>query len=295
MDLTSAIRQYEDSICLRVELTKDEAQREAFLLLSYILGKSRSWLFGNPNIKITAQQQQRYLSCIDRRATHEPLAYIIGEWGFYDNIFYVTPDVLVPRPESEALVDWILDNYDSCGNKRLNVLEIGCGSGAIAITLALKRPSWQLTATDISLAALAVTNSNIIKFKKEGFTFNLKTFKSDKFSRVYGKYDIIIANLPYISWSELLGIKELSKEPRLALTDESDGLQLIRQLCAEAPAYFKHNGTLILEHGHRQGIKIANLAAQHGYVKPIVIYDLDHRKRGLAITTPPNRKIKAIL
>ncbi len=241
----------------------------------------------NAETKLSQQQEKVYANYLTRRIANEPLAYIIGEWGFYDELFYVTPDVLIPRPDTEALVEWLIDNdgineYGNSGysnsNPALDVLEIGCGSGALAITLALQRPYWRITAADISIAALTVTRSNIQRHK-----CRVKTLRSDMFSQVTGKYDIIIANLPYISWAEMLQLAELQQEPRLALTDGGDGLKLIQQLFIGATKYLKPRGTLLIEHGHKQAVKVANLASKYGYVNPRVIYDLDQRKRALAV------------
>lgn len=290
MTIEEAIRLYEINIGNNIGNLKDseagdtvdlnELRREACLLLSHILSKPTSWLVVNAKKNLSQQQQKEYTACLTRRATNEPLAYVIGEWGFYDDLFYVTPDVLIPRPDTEALVDWL--TADSAGyrnsNPSLDVLEIGCGSGALAVTLALKSPSWRITATDISMSALRVTQSNILRHKCE-----VKTLRSDMFSRVTGKYDIIIANLPYISWGEMLLLPELQQEPRLALTDGADGLKLIQQLFTQAKKYLKPKGTLLIEHGYQQAVKVATLATKYGYVNPKVIYDLDQRKRALAV------------
>lgn len=259
------------------ELGKEQNQQEAYWLLSHILSIPTAKLVTNPVLMLNHGQQEQLMESIIRRKQGEPLAYIIGEWDFYGNSFYVNYDVLIPRPDSEAIIDWIIEKHP---NRKLSLLEIGCGSGALALTLALKRSQWQVSATDISKVALDITQVNM---RRLGCDINL--YRSDLFLSIPpGKrYDIILANLPYIGTGELLSLQDLKTEPHIALRGGADGLQLLSRLYQGAKYYMKYNASLVVEHGYRQSIMVGAIARREGYVASEKILDLGGRNRGLAV------------
>lgn len=188
---------------------------------------------------------------------HIPAQYIIGEADFYGLSFKVDKRVLIPRPETEELVDLVLAENPSSD---LSVLDMGTGSGAIAISVAHCRSDWQVTAVDISKPALELAVENAQLHHVE-----LDFQQSDVFERVAGKWDIIVSNPPYISKKdkEEVGLNVLHSEPHLALFAEEEGLAIYRRLAEEAAAFLTENGKIYLEIGYKQGQEVAQLFAQY--------------------------------
>ena len=254
-----------------------QRKNEAYLLATYILNVSKEQLISYPDRILSNAEIRDFSNCVERRVKGEPLAYILGEWGFYDHTFKVNSNTLIPRPESECLVDWVLDNL--IATRPLRVLEIGCGSGAISISIAAKRANWHITATDISHKTLQVAAENAALIVDS----RIKLLTSDMFSNIKRRlgYDVIIANLPYIAKAEMLHLPELKDEPLIALSDGEDGLSLIRKLCWESQRMLKDRGLLIIEHGKRQGIAVKRIAARCNYVNLRQIKDLSAGERVL--------------
>lgn len=188
---------------------------------------------------------------------HTPAQYIIGFEDFHGLRFKVDERVLIPRPETEELVDLILKEN---GRADLQVLDIGTGSGAIAISLAQARPDWKVTASDISAEALALAKENAEKNATP-----LHCVQSDVFSHITGTFDIIVSNPPYISYEDVheVGVNVLESEPHLALFAEEDGLAIYRQIIQEAAAFLTETGRLYFEIGYKQGQQVADLLRQH--------------------------------
>lgn len=239
-------------------------ENEALIILQELLGISKLDLRLNLNRDL-ADKEEDFLAMVKRRKEGYPLQYLLGKWWFYDLELDLTEDVLIPRFETEYLVERLLN--DLKGHEK--VLEIGVGSGAISISLAKAKPSLDITAIDISEKALLVAQNNAIK---NGVN-NIKFIQSDLFSSLEGqKYSIIISNPPYIPEGEKKKLaKELSYEPDLALYSGQDGLDLLRRLVKDAPSYMEDAAFIYLEIGHDQGPKLRELLEKEAF-KDIEIY-----------------------
>ena len=190
-------------------------------------------------------------------ATHKPAQYIIGQADFYGMQLKVDERVLIPRPETEELVELILaENPET----NLSVLDIGTGSGAIALALAKNRPDWSVTAADISQDALDLASENAKNQK-----LNIFFKKSDCFAEISEKYDIIVSNPPYISREDEseVGLNVLNSEPHLALFADEDGLAIYRRIAEDAKDYLKDGGKIYLEIGYKQGQSVPELFSKH--------------------------------
>ena len=197
--------------------------------------------------EVTAEDEVLLADIFEKLSQHIPAQYIIGEADFHDLTFKVDQRVLIPRPETEELVDLILEENPQ---DNLSLLDIGTGSGAIAISLKHARPSWQVAASDLSSDALAVAAENAHQHKT-----NIRFFQADVFRQVSGKYDIIVSNPPYISFEdkEEVGTNVLTSEPYLALFAQEDGYAIYRQIIQGAEEYLTENGKLYFEIGYKQG------------------------------------------
>ena len=189
----------------------------------------------------------------ERLAAHEPAQYIVGSATFLGRQFSVDQRVLIPRPETEELVQRILEENEGAG---LHVLDIGTGSGAIALSLKAERPSWQVTASDVSRDALSVAGENAARLGVE-----ISLIESDVFNAVEGSYEIIVSNPPYIDWEdkEEVGLNVLVSEPHLALFAENAGYAIYERLAREAKDYLPPGGKIYLEIGYKQGAGVKGL------------------------------------
>jgi len=236
---------------------------DARLLLTFVSGCSANALIADPDVPLTEAQYRRFKSLVTRRAGGEPLAYLVGEAGFYGALLAVTPDVLVPRPETEDLVDWALEVLRD--QPAPIIADLGTGSGAIALALARARPDARVIAIDISSAALAVAQLN----QQRLACANVELIHASWFDGwlVPNGLDLILSNPPYIPAADPhLSGDGVRFEPRLALTDEADGLDAYRAIAAGALARLKPGGWLLVEHGHDQVEAVANLWSQAGLV-----------------------------
>lgn len=213
-------------------------QLDAQLLLSFVLKKPKEWLLAHDNTELSNTELQELDILHERRLKYEPVAYILGQKEFYRRNFIVTPDVLIPRPETEQLVEYCL----SCPAKK--ILDIGTGSGCIAITLKLENPNYKITASDISNSALKIAKRNWNNLKSENQEINF--IQSDLLDNIHDKFDIIVANLPYVDKSWPVS-PETDFEPQSAIFAESDGLLLIKKLLDGAPNNLTQNGVVVLE------------------------------------------------
>ena len=207
--------------------------------------------------EVTEEKEVFVKGIFQQLAAHKPAQYIIGQADFYGMQLKVDERVLIPRPETEELVDLILaENPDM----NLSVLDIGTGSGAIALALAKNRPAWSVTAADISQEALDVASENAKNQK-----FNIFFKKSDCFAEISEKYDIIVSNPPYISREDEseVGLNVLYSEPHLALFADEDGLAIYRRIAEDAKDYLKDGGKIYLEIGYKQGQSVPELFRKH--------------------------------
>jgi release factor glutamine methyltransferase len=222
----------------------DDAPLECDLLLRHALNISRTQLYLDLDQELSPQQEQTFWRLVERRLNGEPTAYTTGHRQFYGLDFYVDSRVLIPRPESELLVETALGLAQ---NHHLSTIaDIGTGCGAIAISLALELPQPRIYATDISAPALEVARLNC---QKHEVTDRVHLLHGDMLDPLPEPVDLIIANLPYVKKSELAGIKF---EPRLALDGGSDGMQRIRHLCRQVSSKLSADGFLLLEMGQGQ-------------------------------------------
>jgi release factor glutamine methyltransferase len=230
-------------------LSRRDALAEAELLLARALGIGRARLVAHPELAAESRRHPRYLEYLERRVAGEPVAYILGEREFYGLTFRVTPDVLIPRPETELLVELALSRIPE--GEPLRLLDIGTGSGCIAVTLAQLRPRARVIATDASAAALEVARSNARRHGLENVEFRL----GDAFAPVVGeRFAVIVSNPPYVARGDPHLIQgDLRFEPKQALTSGAEGLDLTRVLVAGAHSHLEAGAWLLLEHGHDQG------------------------------------------
>ena len=226
-----------------------EDQKDISKLLSLTLHQTKEQLFANPGYELNESELETLDSLIKQINNGKPFAYLKGSQGFYDLDFIVSPATLIPRPETELLIDIALDTFDS--NKKINILDLGTGSGAIAITLSEKCPLWEMTATDKSNEALKIAKLN---------THNeINFYCGDWFDAVPDKkFDLIVSNPPYVADQDP-HLHNLKYEPLEALSSGSDGLNDIRKIISQSPQFLNQDGHLLLEHGYNQKNQIIEL------------------------------------
>ena len=231
---------------LLAQVTKEYAL-ESGVLMAHTLKMDRVQLFLDPKRRLTPEQFDRFQGFIERRLKGEPMAYIVGRREFYGLDFYVDSNVLIPRPETELLVEKALNIAKH--RSITTIADIGTGSGAIAISLALQLPNTKIYATDISAAALKVAAVNC---GKHGVADKVCLLEGDLLEPLPEPVDLIVANLPYVRQSDLAGVNTHGFEPELALDGGADGLDLIRHLIAQLLGKLNTNGDLLLEVGAGQ-------------------------------------------
>ena len=231
---------------------------DAQVLLAQVLGVDRAFLFTRPEHSLTDAQLDAFQSALSRRAAGEPIAYITGARGFYDINLQVTPAVLIPRPETELLLEEALRLSEE--RPELVVADIGTGSGALAVTFARHRPGSKVYATEISRDALAIARGNAAR-NGVNPAFLAGDLAEPLIQRGI-KLDLLMANLPYIATDELTALDLSRFEPRLALDGGIDGLALIRRLLAQVPAVCRKGAYVLLEIGADQGEAVARLVQE---------------------------------
>lgn len=237
-------------------------QRDAEILLFHALNISRAFFYTHPETLIPQEKLLLLESWLTRRLSGEPIAYILGEKEFWSMTFKVTPDVLIPRPETEHLVEIVLNHFDE--KKSQTILELGTGSGAIAIALAKERPHWKIIAIDVSQAALAIAQENAKRLlaSTTQIPTSLTFYHSHWFQNVpthfQHTFSAIISNPPYIAENDS-HLTSLTHEPLTALASGPDGLQDIREIITQSPLYLKPQGLLVLEHGFEQANAVSAL------------------------------------
>lgn len=227
------------------------ARLDAQIILAHVLDKNRSWLFAHHDYELSDREAEEYTELIARRARREPVAYLIGRKEFYGLEFQVDQRVLIPRPETELLVDGVLGQINGRAKAKLVVADVGTGSGAIAISVAVNAPNSRVYGLDVSEDALAVARQNAEKLDDRD---QVTLLRSDLLSALPEPADLIVANLPYIASKEYTQLDPDIRdyEPRLALEAGSEGLDAIDRLLAQASDYLKPDGAVLLEIGHDQ-------------------------------------------
>jgi release factor glutamine methyltransferase len=225
---------------------------DAQVLLCHVLARPRSYLFTWPERELEAQQQQSFLALLARREQGEPVAHLTGEREFFGRNFSVTPDTLIPRPDTETLVELAL-KLGPAGPAR--VVDLGTGTGAIGVTLALERPQWQVTLTDLSAAALSVAGGNARQLGAQ-VTLQQGSWLED----CRGPFDVIVSNPPYIDPADHhLDEGDVRFEPRSALVADQRGLADLATIITQSAARLVAGGWLLLEHGYQQGAQVRAL------------------------------------
>ena len=245
-----------DSLPARLEKFSDTPGLDAQVLLAHVLGKPRSLVLAHPEAPLTRRRVAALEALVARLEGGEPLPYVLGHWEFFGLQFDVTPHVLIPRPETELLVEhalgW-LQRHPDCRS----MVDIGTGSGCIGIALAVNVPDLQVLATDISCPAVDVARRNA---RKHAVTRRVECFCSDLLPADERSFDLIVANLPYIPTETLHGLRIFGREPALALDGGPDGLDLIRRLLSQVPERLESPGLLLMEIEATQGAQVLSLA-----------------------------------
>ncbi|MCU0840884.1 MAG: peptide chain release factor N(5)-glutamine methyltransferase [Thiobacillaceae bacterium] len=256
-------------------LAAHEARLEARVLAAHALGVNRAWLVAHGREALAGDRAEAVAALVDRRAAGEPVAYILGEREFFGLALRVTPDVLIPRPETELLVQLALDRLPD--DRPVQVLDLGTGSGAVALAIAARRPLARVLAVDRCPAALAVAGDNAARL---GLA-NVALLASDWYAEVGVKnFDMIVANPPYVAADDPhLTRGDLRCEPLSALRSEDAGLADIRRIVAGAPRHLSPGGWLLFEHGHDQGDACRAMLMQAGFSSPNTFSDLAGQPR----------------
>jgi len=261
----------------------EDASLESELLLKYTLRINRVQLYLNLTYELSSKEEETLWHLIERRLSGEPTAYITGHREFYGLDFYVDPSVLIPRPESELLVEKALKLVQN--RTILTIAEVGTGCGAIAISLALNLPQAKIYATDISASALKIALFNC---QKHGVANRICLLQGDMLDPLPEPVDLIVANLPYVKESELPPVYSANSEPPLALNGGSDGLEKIRQLCSQVDTRLRPKGCLLLEIGQGQEKAVTTfLYSLFSSAKIEVTPDLGSIDRVVSLTLPP--------
>lgn len=260
---------------LRAALPGDDAAREAEILATHALGRDRAWLFAHSDDAVDAARADAAMSLALRRASGEPIAYLIGRREFWSLDLRVTPDVLIPREDTELLVRTTLRHCPQ--GEKVDIADLGTGSGAIALAIANERPRARLVALDSSMAALDVARSNAKRLR----IGNVEFVHSDWFEAIKERrFDIIVSNPPYIASNDAhLSTGDLRFEPAQALSSGLDGLDAIRRIARESPAHLRNGGMLAVEHGFEQGAAVGELLTLNGFVEIYTERDIEGRER----------------
>lgn len=267
------------------------ARLDAEVTLAHALGTTREQLVAAPNLYLSGSDIRRCEEFLCRRSAREPLAYITGRQEFWSLEFYVTPDVLIPRPETERLVEIALDcAREGTQDRTIKVLDIGTGSGAIAVSLAKDLPNAVVWATDISVAALKVADGNA---QRHGVAERIHFVHGDLFAPVNGVpggFDLIVSNPPYVRNAEIDTLQpEVSRwEPRGALDGGAEGLDFYRRIAAQAHVYLAQRGVVALEIGADLGRAVSRLLSETQYYMDVrVVQDYAARDRVVVARTQP--------
>lgn len=228
-------------------------------LLAHVLGRNTAWLIAHPEYTLSEAEHAQYIDLLDRRRRGEPFAYLVGVQEFYSRSFVVSPSVLVPRPDTESVVDAVL----ALASREAQVVDVGTGSGAIALTVALERRDLRVLASDRCRDALRVARLNAARLGAE-----VVLLQADWLSAIApAAVDVVVSNPPYLRIDDPhLDGDGVRHEPRLALAAGSDGLDAYRALLPAAHVRLRTGGWLIVEHGHTQADDLRTLLAEFGYV-----------------------------
>ncbi|MEP6484858.1 MAG: peptide chain release factor N(5)-glutamine methyltransferase [Rudaea sp.] len=259
----------------REVLHVENPSREGEILLACALDKTRAWLFAHATDEVDDEVAGRYRAMLARRHAGEPIAYITGHREFRSLDLLVTPAVLIPRPDTELLVEIALRHIPQ--SAKVDIADLGTGSGAIALAIASERPDARIIAVDSCAAALDVARANAQRLRIDNVEFR----HSDWFEALGDvRFDMIVSNPPYIPLGdEHLSQGDLRFEPAQALSAGDDGLDAIRTIVARASSHLRKNGRVLLEHGFDQGAAVRNLLERHGFDDVFTEQDIEARDR----------------
>ena len=257
------------------QIDSPTAQLDAELLLAYVLDKPRSYLFTWPEKTLSEAQSQTFMALLERRQRGEPVAYLLGRQGFWTLDLQVAEHTLIPRADTELLVEAALQLTDA--DSPLQVLDLGTGTGALALALASERPQWTVTGVDRIESAVTLAQSNQQQLQLSNVRFLVGHWFSALTDQ---RYDLILSNPPYIADTDPhLQQGDLRFEPLSALVSGADGLDDLRLIIAQAPNHMTANGWLLLEHGYDQAGAVRKLLQQAGFVEVSSQRDLGGHER----------------
>jgi len=236
------------------------ARLEAEVLLCHALGVGRSFLFANPDLEVPLKRSNDFQTLLRRRCQGEPVAYLVGKRAFWTFELKVTPDVLIPRPETELLVGLALSRIPPEADWR--IADLGTGSGALALAIASERAKCEVHATDLSQAALLVARENCQTLNLDNVQFSQGCWLQP----LTGKFQMIVSNPPYVPRNDPhMQQGDCRFEPEMALSPGLDGLAAIREICQQSVNQLESGGFLLIEHGHDQGTEVWKIFSQSGY------------------------------
>jgi release factor glutamine methyltransferase len=281
MDLT--IQEIYTQLVEQLHPSSETASLDAQVLIAHCLEKPRSWILANPEERLTETQYEYICQAVNRLIRGEPLPYVIGHWEFYGLDFQLTPDVLIPRPETEILVERAINWLQRHPHKR-NAVDVGTGTGCIGISIAKHVPDLHLVLSDISSQALEVAQVNAAK---QAVLAQLEFKKANLMDGITGPFDLICANLPYIPTNILNTLPVGSKEPRTALDGGLSGTELIGRLLQQGKGQLVSGGLMLLEIESSQGAEVETLARScYPLSKVDILKDLSGQDRCLVIERP---------
>ena len=273
VNISGLLKHASNSLASSSAATPDAAL-DAEVLLCHVLQCNRTYLYTWPEKSVDAEQENQFKALVAERVRGTPVAYLTGRREFWSLDFAVTADTLIPRPETELLVETLLQKFKP---ETLTVLDLGTGSGAIAIALAHERPRWQITATDLSSAALKVAQANAERHQAK----NLRLLQSNWFENLGAeRFDVIVSNPPYIADSDPhLAQGDVRFEPRGALASGKHGLDDIHQLCAQVAQHLHPAGWFFCEHGYDQKTALRQCFEQNRFSDIVQLDDLAGQPR----------------
>ena len=259
-----------------LESTSDSAKLDVEILLCFVLDKARSYLLTWPEKKLSDEQLLEFTLLLSRRVQGEPIAYITGIKEFWSLPFTVSEATLIPRPDTETLVELVLDLYRN--DKCMTCLDLGTGTGAIALALASEKSAWKIDAADFSIEAV-----NLAKLNADNLNLTqVNVYQSDWFERISKtlKFDIIVSNPPYVDIDDInLEQGDVRFEPKSALVAKEQGLADIKHIADEARYYLNSEGKLFFEHGFEQGRAVREILTDLGYKNAQTKQDLNGHDR----------------
>ncbi|MDA8866288.1 peptide chain release factor N(5)-glutamine methyltransferase [Porticoccaceae bacterium] len=260
----------------QLQSTSDSPQLDCELLLCYVLNVDRTWLRTWPEKPVSQSLEAKFCALLERRVQGQPIAYLVGSRGFWSMDLQVSQDTLIPRPETELLVELALNLRLP---KKSHALDLGTGTGAVALALAAERPDMNFIAVDYQVGAVSLANKNC---QTLGLS-NVNIFQSDWFDSLQltdCQFDLIVSNPPYISVNDPhLQQGDVRYEPNSALVSGVDGLDDLKKIIAQSPLYLKSDGWLLLEHGFDQGPAVVRLMIEAGFQEVVTHKDYNQIDR----------------